>query len=240
MGETLYHYTKLNTFIEFILPTMELQFTKIKDSRDPYENKKFVSISEDNNKVPEEKREKYTKLFEKVRNVQILCFCFSMKSEFEAGYNSRMWNQYAEDHRGVCIGIDKNIFEKELQKINNNIFKDDCLKQVWYHKPYNGRSSVFFDSQKEIETNLLNNKENLLLTKFNDYKEESEMRALYYSNESEELLKINIEESIKTITLGDNMPEIYKKMIRKYLEREKIDCEVTGISFPSLFDIKPS
>jgi Protein of unknown function (DUF2971) len=140
----IYHYTKLSTAIEFILPSMTLRTNFLNKMNGPKENQRwsFGSVNvpyeslypELNSNIDRNVAhfDSIYKLGEEIKSkIQAICFVYS--NEYEGYENEMMWAQYAENHKGICLEIDTDLFIKEnsdieifkFQNINYNPKKND-------------------------------------------------------------------------------------------------------------------
>ena len=133
----IYHYTKLSTAIEFILPSMLLKTNFLNKMNGPKENQRWFfgginvpydTLYSDIDPVTN-KDEAYFgsvyRLGEEIKSkIQAICFVYSDRY---MGYeNEMMWAQYAENHKGICLEIDEELFLEENNHID--IFKFQNLK----------------------------------------------------------------------------------------------------------------
>jgi hypothetical protein len=119
------HYTKLETALEHILPEKRLKLSPLGKTNDPRESKPWNLLLPFTIGIQGEERKKQgalvTRALDEIRRVmkedwKVLYFTMdhSYTDEFDIprtytilGYDRpRMWAQYAENHRGVCIQFD--------------------------------------------------------------------------------------------------------------------------------------
>lgn len=144
----LFHYTKMETALEKILPNKSLKISPIGFTNDPRETKSWsipkLQPSNDHQKSQFELiRYVLDEVVPKVMKEEwkVLCFAsegyvpvhvddalekFQYKS-FNHGYaHPRMWAQYASNHRGVCLWFDG-------EKISENIKRELGNESKIYH-----------------------------------------------------------------------------------------------------------
>lgn len=104
----LYHYTSLETFLEFILPQKKLKFSELGKSRDPYEslphNYARIPFWEDDCSDEELKQitTRVTELNQYWKYSRFVSFVSNEGStEHKGSERPRMWDQYGERHNGV-------------------------------------------------------------------------------------------------------------------------------------------
>lgn len=129
--QLLCHYTSAETAFSHILPTRMLQMNSYQRMRDPLENKelhrllRFVDGIEPDGLTLGEAQE----LVGEIRGqMRILCLTMDAKGyedeqiqAFGRAYaRARMWEQYADEHRGVCLAFSAdcmaNTFFNELKR----------------------------------------------------------------------------------------------------------------------------
>lgn len=187
----IYHYTKLSTAIEFILPSMTLRTNFLSKMNGPKENQKWafggVNVPYDvlypeltlNTDPNTAHFASMYKLGEDIKSkIQSICFVYSDKYE---GYeNEMMWAQYAENHCGLCLEIDIDLFLEEnrtldifkFQNINYNPKKED----EWvYWNPSNSKD-------ENIRHHIKRNFESLFLSKSHYWQKEFEKRLLIFGD----------------------------------------------------------
>lgn len=120
----LYHYTSLETALVRIIPTGKLRAVSLSQVNDPREYSDWylnavVDLDMPGEDVSNEEFVALSKIVnEEVRKrLKVLCFAADKPSaaameppdyEFGRGYaHSRMWDQYADRHRGVCLIFDR-------------------------------------------------------------------------------------------------------------------------------------
>ena len=233
MSEFIFHYTKLSTFLEHILPTQKLRFSKFKGSRDPYEYipRGYYVLSTPDEEIKANHLEVYEKFQESLRcseNSFFLSFCMPTllpsKSKFlsditYSGYDKpRMWDQYGDGNQGICLGFDKekllNSFS-ELQdrnKENNDysFFNNDVtyktFKNSFFPKTFVSDISELLHMNQDGWDRFFKDTDDLFFRKDYDYKDENEYRLLVKTNTNNAPdLYLDIHESLSHIVFGDKV-----------------------------------
>ncbi|GAB5408351.1 MAG: hypothetical protein BalsKO_07160 [Balneolaceae bacterium] len=144
----LYYFTSAEIVTKKIFPDKKLRFSSYIKTNDPYETKNWSLTIKDwvqyFESLPTEKQSSFLQLVnsfneERLDHIkkfksQIKVLCFSQDDpnfDFDqyldySGYKRgwgfpRMWNQYGDKHKGVCLMFEKDSLEGNLQKL----FKDD-------------------------------------------------------------------------------------------------------------------
>ena len=206
----IYHYTKLGTAIEHILPKLSLRTSGLDKMNDPKENQPWAFGGRNidykswypesyNNDTHIEHQKKLG--LEIKASCQALCF---VKDKPKKGYlNEIMWAHYAENHKGICIELDKDRFIQE----NTRLLSDYAFESVNYgiHK----RVSMIASNgtkREEIDRIVKVNYKELFYKKSRDWKTENEVRLLTFNSDQ---LFLSIKESLTGLYLGLSFPYNY-------------------------------
>lgn len=188
----IYHYTKLSTAIEFILPSMVLRTNFLNKMNGPKENQDWsfgginvpyetmypeLNSNTDQNKAHFDRMYKFG---EEIKSkIQAICFVYT--DNYEGYENEMMWAQYADNHSGICLEIDTALFLEENSDIE--IFKFQNIN----YNPKKDNEWVYWDLNKTKDENILEHIkrdfENLFLSKSHYWEKEFEKRLLILKNE---------------------------------------------------------
>ena len=239
----LYHYTSLNRAFEHILHEGKLLLASLKLTNDPRESKDwnwtFRNISHEIDIAIPSVEELVTVSSEinlKIKRDCKLC-CFSIDDKTKNLYSGRgwghprMWAQYADKHKGVCLVFDKD-------KLIETAKKEFSKKGELYSEAVNYLSdedliykNAFVIDLKKIDKGSIDHTiselvkkqyKHLFFTKHTDWKQEVEFRILLRreGNDSEFL---SIENSIAAIIMGVDFPvTAYQPLIDFYCKKYKI------------------
>ena len=236
---SLFHYTSLATFIEYILPSKKLKFSKIKNSRDPYEYQSFDHRYLDEDSLSNDTI--FLEFLQCVKNFkldsQFLCFSLpdtvnigKEPSYLRFGYDRpKLWESYGDKHKGVCIGFDKSKIESQF---SNNIQNDEfCYRhrEIDYkdivsghpHKTNSLLSNLYHEylgpNCKEL---ILKNEKTFFFQKDYDYKDENEYRFVAITNKEQEEIKIDISDAVTDIYFGDLVPSDFLNFYHDLIKKE--------------------
>ena len=227
----LYHYTTDSKLCEYIAISKTLKFSSISNTNDPKE--KFLPNVKINYKKKYFNNQFQTIVqinelaYKIMQDYKLLCFCQADEKNDSKGYDKpRMWAQYANDHKGCCIVLNKNKFEetlkhlKSVQKISD--FEHKTVKYCNIKIPefdFNP-PEMRWGAQKwsnlnpEIKVYIKNNIDYFLFTKNQDWKNENEYRYLIFNDNNNDIF-VSIENSIEGIIFGYNFPKL---MLEKMIE----------------------
>ena len=238
------HYTNLSG-LEGILQKRELRFGLFGRTNDPFEN----TDPEFEIRISENVTGDSSIFFDdgELRKPFRL-LCFSLSDTIDYFYKKpRMWAQYADNHRGCCLILDKGKFDRTFEAL--------CVCQS-----KKCRSIVHYDLQeKEDEvsgacrdltalvpaaenvdskkvTDYLYDKRRLFLyTKMRDWREEKEYRYCIYSHVQDDIF-IDIAGSLQEIILGHKVSSFYQRML--FVWGKEKDIPVSFIFWENGFPVK--
>lgn len=231
----IYHYTKLSTAIEHILSTKKLLLNSISRSNDPKEYKRLIF----NRFVSRETFDKYPdtlkyeeQISKKLREgCKMICFSTGYNPSSNKGRDffpikgfalSTMWTHYGDNHRGVCIAIDKEKFINEnpeyIQKKYFRVIKyfelpEHNYPELDYEKLTKEGEEIYIEKIKQKYF------EFIFFSKSIEWNSEHEFR-LIYSSESEQEEYCSIENSIVGVYLGLNANENYIPAIKALCNKQ--------------------
>jgi len=232
----VYHYTRAITFAEKILPSMTLRMGSFQELNDPREAKTwpfmFYSRSLTGNDLftPD--------LFDAAtKNVtqRTLVLCCSrddpcvnrddLDYPMRCGYgHPRMWAQYANGHRGVCLVLDQELLHESIVSHfgADNLFSGPVeyftTGLVNSHLSRGGYDLVYLEDyvkyglDKVIESHIRLFQRELFFTKHQDWRDEWEYRWVLRS-ENDSPLFVSIRDSLRAVILGHDCPEDMTKRI---------------------------
>lgn len=237
----LYHYTKMDTLIEYILKDNKLRAGKLVESNDPKETSEMnffittgLSNYEDRKKVLNNFfNQKQRIISENIKEYsKIICFSLDSVSPKCKGYNHpRMWAQYAENNKGVCLVLNKRKFQNEFDEKFEH-YKTYCGKVTYdfrdneeYTRAYtlnlNDNNSINEIISKKMDKYY----KEYFFSKHYDWIQENEFRYVINSDEKN-FFYISINESLEKIVLGNNVDPKKKKEIKKLLDKSELEVEL--------------
>lgn len=240
--DNIFHYTKVQTALEYILSTLELRFNKFLDSNDPREYKdsrigpRYNVIIYDDDRM---KKIQENIIQSKLEQYKVICFCINPQSKKSDRYGwrkPRMWAQYSVNHNGVCLVFSKSKLANQLNKSfkKKNIFygnvgyTDFCYPKFKQYQLIDKRKLSILTDEEYIEYHIRKHKSELYFLKDIDFKDENEFRIILKDN-SPEYQYINILSSLIGIILGDKTPKVYIDLFQSL--REQIQTQHDNIYF---------
>ncbi|MFL6209047.1 MAG: DUF2971 domain-containing protein [Pyrinomonadaceae bacterium] len=225
-----YHYTRADTLADKILPSMTLRMSSLQGVNDPREAKtwpfKFYSRSQAGNQL-------FTPaLFDEATKYitqRSLVFCCSRDDPsldknddtriIRSGYgHPRMWAQYADNHRGICLVLDlERLHESIVSKFGaDNLFFGSVEYLNTIHGPTShlsrgGYDLVYLEDYvnyglaKVMESHIRLFQKELFFTKHQDWQDEWEYRWVLRS-QSGVPVYIPIHDCLHAVILGHDCP----------------------------------
>lgn len=223
----IFHYTKKEIAMEYILNNKKLKFGIFHSTNDPYEYKERSTPAFGWGDINESLFIKSMDLIDStIQQTPFLSFCGNFHNK---GYKkSRMWSQYGQNHSGICLVFSKESLLTTLQNELSEdyfIFGEDVNYKDIELKSLNVENNNL--TEKEIVINNINKDyKNIFFQKDLDYKDENEFRIVLIKKDLEKSFQehfIDISNSLKLIILGDKFPKVYLPTI-KYLS-SKLNIE---------------
>ena len=219
------HFTSFETATKFVLPSSEIQLSPLARTNDPRENKEklFGAVFA----KPEENQfaKSAVELLTTAVRHHVKAFCTTRNYVDERGAlnecfrRPRMWAQYGDKHRGVCLIFDRDILAKEIQRAFASGYCDNI-----YYFPRSGRGDRFrhlepasFEQTKEafVVNHLQEHATRLFFEKDGDWKDECEFRYLVFDFDSDEPVQVNFGDALRAIVLGVDFPKAEEPAIRQ-------------------------
>ena len=175
-----------------------------------------------------------------------MCLCSNMSNEIivdnsyestnnalstKAWKKSRMWSQYGEDHRGLCLVFSKESIDKQLMQMGYNstnsksgvVSYTNSERFQYRTLTLNTNLLPSEGTEKYCRNHVRNNLESFFFTKNLDYRDESEYRYVIFEPEKV-YLYFDIEPILKYVIIGDKTPKIYYPIIKELCSNLNIEC----------------
>jgi Protein of unknown function (DUF2971) len=223
-GQLAYHYTSRAAAFEHILPERLLRLGSLATMRDPLENKERAEHLLAPASWPEEDVEKLRALErDALANTKILSLTVDrppdpgVSAAHAWGYaRPRMWEQYAENHAGVCLVFDRSHIHQQalvhLEAINSTawgevIYSD--LPLVGYPNARTLNATTLTvrgdgDTARGYRAHLRQNAEELFFRKVEDWASERELRYVLLDDDDSAVAVPY--ERLRAVILGERFP----------------------------------
>lgn len=262
----VYHYTSLKTALECILCKGTLRFSPFINVNDPKESKwhqfTFLMSSKDEELLYKKGDRNYGSIADRILGCNSKVICFScdnseinhvnsqIKNFYLGSCKPRMWAQYGENYRGVCLKFNKKVLDKY---IHDNLNKSGVLfrGKVKYSIKFKNYSEAlkinFSDVVKYgIENYLINlhlskYRREFFFTKSSDWKNECEYRWVYIGN-NDDYVEIPFGNSLEGIYIGSDFPETYLPCIKALNRNYKVGLKKVNWlnGYPMVFQFENS
>lgn len=207
--DAIFHYTKKEIAMEYILNNKQLKFGFYHSTNDPHEYKQRLTSAFGCGDINESLYFESMHLIDNtIQNTSFLSFCDNSNN---TGYKKpRMWSQYGQNQAGICLVFSKKLLIKTIKK---ELSKNYTI----YNKKMNYKK-IEIDPSTESESEYIQSfYKNIFFQKHIDYKDESEFRIVLVQKNEKNTYKdlfIDISNSLKLIILGDNFPKVYLPTIK--------------------------
>jgi len=235
----VYHYTSLKTALESLLPSGKLRLGPFSTVNDPRESKSWVfSLSCPAGKTPEE--EEFVHLQELAtsmvkNNCKVLCtsqddpraVADGVDYSFHRGYaRPRMWAQYGDEHRGVCLVLDRNALNDQIGdhlRGRGRVYSGPVEYANWHADEvlaFNLNYGDIVDGSLDavLQAKVERHHRAYFFTKAEDWSSEIEWRWVVCGTDSKPE-DVPLGGSLRAIVLGADFPQVYEPAIVPFGER---------------------
>ena len=252
----LCHYTKKDIALEKILFDKQIKFGRLRFTNDPKDSRFTLLPTLQDVELNWKWNPEIESLASNIQldEWKVLCLTKNLKSRttegnsylFQKGYcRPRMWAQYAENHKGVCLIFDG-------RQLHENIKRHASKKQCKvFHGSVSYRNAHISPGYLNI-TNFIKSGENelrdyyrkfykeIFLFKYQDWKNESEYRWLI-NNETITEEYVDIEGALTSVLVGMDFPVAYEPALKDLCKELKASAGrmfwFDGAPYPTVDDI---
>lgn len=233
--DIIFHYTPANTAIQNILFENRLRLSSRVKSNDPVEKISFRQEMVSGGENEELRKFGWTFIKNLKQMVSVctqICFCKSYQDDHMAKYlgseidsfgflKPRMWDQYSDGYKGVCLAFSK------MELLKDSVLRNDDVKYLSYTEMeeqqlrFNIRGMTEENKSKftlKFHDNVLNS----LFKKHKDYEGENEFRVCSFSDNEYDWLEIK--DSLKAIIVSPQFVNKYSMdFLNSYCEKLPVD-----------------
>lgn len=224
-GELAYHYTSREAAFGHILVARSLRLSALGSMRDPVENKDWVQTlyARGTDRTPAEAL--YRAARDTLFKTKLLSFTLDAPAdpaggpaEYTRGYaRPRMWEQYAENHQGVCLAFDRVGLTEHLMSILRAFGHVVSGPVVYSNTPRPGseaarildadqlRDAAAGDLTVGLREHLRAHAPELFFRKLEDWKTERELRFVVL-DEDKLSTTVALGDSLRGVILGELFP----------------------------------
>lgn len=228
--DALFHYTTVPVGIEHVLSTRRLRLSKFGDFKDPYEYGFTILSSHSSGpmKYNQETMQAINNLRRK--SCKVFCFCSNKKPtvvlktgesetfSLSSGWQrSRMWSQYGDGHKGICLIFSKDIIQEYLRGLSQCV-EIQQSDYVTYFEEFEGfpefETANSLQNVEAYALTYIKNNYSLLFRKHIDYRDEAEFRVVILDPQ-DNVPDIDVTSILKGIIVGDRTPDVYTPLIKQ-------------------------
>ena len=249
----VYHYTKLDTALSYILKTGTLKLNSFSGVNDPRESKNWTiaaNIRAAQNLDPEG----FDRISDHISgllksNTKVICFSKDRKEAArkwqpdalpDRGFaRPSMWHHYADAHAGVCLMFDRGKLDVALghQLDSNRIrsgeisYSDAGIVMRLGQDPfYIDLTKVFSEQEyiREINKHLNTWLPQLFFRKLKDWSNEEEYRWVFFDDNSEPRF-LKFDDALEAVIIGERVPKTCEQELLMYCA--KYEAEIAHLEW---------
>lgn len=226
-GSCLYHYTRLGTALEYILPTWRLRMSPFTAMRDPRESRNWGFEATVSDLDALEEIEAFVELQQLARDLKDRVKVLSMTQDeltgrdeassiFGRGFaHPRLWEHYADGHRGVCLCFDKETLTGMVahEAARHGELHHGAVRYVDAEIAIEARRFLIEKvkekaPQEVLREHVQEHLDELFFTKLRDWATESEYRFVLQTDHVEPVLTY-VRNSLRAVIVGDEVSHSY-------------------------------
>ena len=220
-----FHYTTQESAFGHILPEGKLRFSRYMDMRDPLENKHWRLGGASWGGDPQREMAALAKFTDLANHIRERSFLLSMtidvpsevetreEEPFRRGWaRARMWEQYAENHKGVCLVFKRDLLTDAVcSSLREQEFASPYHRSVIYsgsgmQKPAISENALAGNVTPEAVARYVeDNHDPLFFHKALDWQTEWEYRFSTTSSDKDALL-VEVGDSLTHVIVGERFP----------------------------------
>lgn len=252
--DIVYHYTNSSIAILEILTKKRLKFSLRSASNDPIENPAGWTISIISSDTPSSKNgslQLAEDVAQTLKNSKQICFCMN-DFDNKVGVNSnkrienygfakpRMWDQYGDKYKGVCLAFSLSALKKEVE--GKEIF-GDMVKYISYNSFVENHEAINPKKIAEMgfehyKLKFMESHKNRLFNKHLDYINENEYRFCTFNENSD--IYIDITNCLRGVIISNQSINTY--LLDAFHDLVSPNIDVKFISFRNskidIYDLK--
>lgn len=242
----LYHYTKSETLFKKILPSHSLRLGSMSETNDPRESKDWLFGFGTNGDFGNLSDTEWMRLKQESTRMakqhsKLICFTTDTEKAVGMGIDHiwergfcmpRMWAQYAENHSGVCLILDRNEFRscitQSCQK-ETDLFEDYVQYKNRSQAPSLTNNPFIIDydlvkktgTENAVQSHVRSFRKELFFEKSIDWSQEREFRWLMWDHVHKDYA-VPLGNSLKGIVVGELFPEEQLREWKPLFKKPKI------------------
>jgi Protein of unknown function (DUF2971) len=242
----VYHYTKLSTALEFILPSGTIKISALQNVNDLRESQDWHfsgrGASDMDFKVALQFMNECSRLIKE--NVRVFCTVQDKphrdgRSDWHRGYcRPRMWSQYGDNHKGICLVFDKDKLNSAIRAALPEDFWIEGRAVVYQDDDYlrDDLEAFSLDLDRVNATSLEYATDFMLANYFStyffiknaDWSGEQEWRWVVKGKGDRDIFLL-FQDSLSGLIVGPNMPDVYLDTIKSLAIKYGIERNVAKL-----------
>jgi Protein of unknown function (DUF2971) len=243
-GSCLYHYTRLDTALEYILPNWQLRMSPFSRMRDPRESQ-LLGLEGVMGWPPDESTERemiesFGELSRRAHDVKNRVKVLALTRDDPVGRDEtsavfgrgfahpRLWEHYADEHRGVCLCLDlRNLVDMARHSVRHHgELTDAPVRYVDAELAPQARSIILADIHKDapqetLDEHLRTHLHELFFTKLKDWESEMEYRLVLPSDHDLPVY-VGIRNALRALVLGERVSDAYLPSLAKPCDEQTV------------------
>jgi hypothetical protein len=237
----VYHYTTAPTALEHILHEMKIRLGPVRDANDPWETRShnlWIGIERET-QLPSVLEPARRALEEALGRARVACFSQDATNEPDPerarflarstrGWaQDRMWAQYADAHRGVCLAFDRDAlldaFDSELANHGQRFARAVVYGDEQYERgsitPSEAEAEALGPARYALEFRA-RTAQHRFFTKRRDWEGEREWRlVLFDDNPTGSHAFVPVEQVLRAVIVGHRFADAYQPVVKAACER---------------------
>jgi hypothetical protein len=254
--EYVYHYTRWERLLDIMATGFRLG--PLARMNDPRESKDWMlDLLIQGTTLPDETAiTAWKEIQDYRRKIRVAAFCLdqpygNLDNQGRRGYaRPRMWAQYADNHRGVCIVLNRVGLEQAIRRRyperDGSWVRAGRVQYVETPQEDVMSSSVVLNSvdqaRESVQEHFYRHAERLFFTKHVDWRDENEYRWVYYdadqSQTGEDGLKapfVDIKAHVAAVVLGADYADAHLPIARMFAQIHNIGGVLVRCSWRGLY-----
>jgi hypothetical protein len=244
-GQMLYHYTSLDTALQHIVPAQKIRLGPFSSMRDPRESADWsISVGGFVGDVdPRDDIRDFWQFNRRVNELKSQVKVLSLTEDaaregdattiaFGRGYaHPRLWEQYADNHRGVCLCFHRELLHRRLRESLEPYGSELHCGPVIYEDREIAPEALYTLVEKlrtegpidAASSHLREHINELFFTKLRDWETEREYRFVIQTNEPDPIIA-RVSTSLRAVILGaDPGSRYYEAALAKFCDPAEVE-----------------
>lgn len=231
-NDLLFHYSKSYVAMEKILYEKKIRFSSLIDMNDPYEYKLPSLGVMGKGGIAEATASELIDMLRKAMlyKAKILSLVRSKGSNSASAFHQvfakpRLWTQYAEAQRGVCLVFSLTTFLEKIRAAYSDItIYNDFVDYDLLKGRKSSKNHLKYDKSKSPDENIRchihTNQRDIFFRKYEDFRDENEYRIVLmnWPDKSNNDIFIDLRGLLRAVILGERFHRTYEALIKNLVK----------------------